>query len=138
MSLLDIARDTLKDLPVSDIVRERLSLALDRLSEAESKVDVLQSEKANLQAQLEIERLNHQKTQEELQRLKDEHSEEIRVHSGIEFRRGKRTGGVWVAFCPVCHAPADLSSGIVGCANPKCQWQILFAANQIPEVTQKL
>lgn len=105
MSLISTARDALKDLPVSDIVRERLSLALDRLAEAEAKIETLQSEKGSLQSQLERERLDHQQTRQELQRLKDEHAEEIRIHRTIEFRRGKRTGGKWMAFCPKCHLP---------------------------------
>ena len=55
MSLIDTARDALKDLPVSDIVRERLSLALDRLLDAESKIEALQAEKGSLHGQLERE-----------------------------------------------------------------------------------
>ena len=106
MSIIDTARDALKDLPISDIVRERLSLAIDRLSDAEAKIDILQSEKGSLQAHLERERLDHQKTQQELQRLKDEYSEEVRINNAIEFRRGNRTGGKWAAFCPKCHLPA--------------------------------
>ena len=124
MSLLDIARDTLKDLPVSDIVRERLSLALDRLAESESKIEALQSEKANFQAQLEIERLDHKKTCEELQRLKDECFEEVCIHHTIEFRRGKRTRGKWLPFCPKCHMPAGMTfkhGAMVGCT-AGCGW----------------
>jgi uncharacterized membrane protein len=41
-------------------------------------------------------------------------SEEIRIHRMIEFRRGKRTGGKWNAFCPKCHMPAGQVSGMVG------------------------
>ena len=105
MSLISTARDALKDLPVSDIVRERLSLALDHLTDAEAKIDAVQLQNGNLQAQLERDRLDHQQTRQELQRLKDEHAEEIRIHRTIEFRRGKRTGGKWMAFCPKCHLP---------------------------------
>ena len=82
MSLIDTARDALKDLPVSDIVRERLSLALDRLLDAESKIEALQSEKGSLHGQLERERTDHQKTQQELQALRDTWREEIRFSSG--------------------------------------------------------
>ena len=105
MSFIDTARDALKDLPISDIVRERLSFALDRLMDAEAKVDTLQTDKGSLQAQLERERLDHKQTRDELQRLKDENAEEIRIHSLVEFRRGKRTGGKWLAFCPKCGLP---------------------------------
>ena len=59
---------------------------------------------------------------QDLQRLKDTHLEEVRIESGIEFRRGKRTGGKWMGFCPVCHLPADTTAG-VRCPDPKCGWQ---------------
>ncbi|MBI2812918.1 MAG: hypothetical protein HYX71_01380 [Opitutae bacterium] len=39
MGLLETARDALKDLPVSDILRERLSLALDQATASEKKID---------------------------------------------------------------------------------------------------
>ncbi|MFZ2643738.1 MAG: hypothetical protein WA117_22290, partial [Verrucomicrobiia bacterium] len=55
---------------------------------------------------LDRERLDHQKTRQELQSLIDKYSEEIRILDSIEFRQGKRTGGKWLAFCPKCHIPA--------------------------------
>jgi hypothetical protein len=39
MSLIDTARDALKDLPISDIVRERLSLALDRAPLSAARIE---------------------------------------------------------------------------------------------------
>jgi len=70
MSIIDIARDTLKEIPMADVLRERLSLAFDLSAELERKIAVLQSENAVLKSQLEIERMDHQKTQQELQRLR--------------------------------------------------------------------
>lgn len=139
MSLLEVARDTLKEIPMSDIVRERLSLALDRLSEAETKIETLQAEKGSVTVALERERLDHQKTCEELQRLKDEYSEDIQVHSGIEFRRGKRTANTWMAFCPQCHIPADTSTVYVRCGHPKCGWNTYIGSvKQLPAIIASL
>ena len=138
MSLLDIARDTLKDLPVSDIVRERLSLAFDRLAEAEAKIDALQLQNGSFQAQLERERLDHKQTRDELQRLKDEHAEEVRFHKTIEFRRGKRTGGEWMPFCPKCHLPALHDTKIndyVFCTG--CEWISYVQVSDLSAVTSK-
>ena len=112
MSFIDTARDALKDLPISDIVRERLSFALDRLMDAEAKIETLQTEKGSLQAQLDRERYDHKLAREELQRVKDEHMEDIRIHRTAEFRRGKRTGGKWMPFCPKCHLP--VAEGNIG------------------------
>ena len=106
MGLIDVARDTLKEIPMSDILRERLSLALDQSSGFERQVAVMQTELGKLQAQLEVVALDRDKARADLQRLKDEHAEEIRIHRMVEFRRGKRTGSEWMAFCPKCHLPA--------------------------------
>lgn len=128
MSLLDAARDALKQLPLSDILRERLSLALDQAAVAESKVAELQvalgkaeAKIESVHAQLEDERVHHQQTKEELQRLRDEHAEEVRIHATIEFRRGKRTGGKWLPFCPRCHLPAS-TVRTVRCMVRDCSW----------------
>jgi len=55
--------------------------------------------------------------------LAESQEEEIGIHSAIEFRRGKRTGGVWMAFCPKCHMPTNLihdGSGIM--CSTECGW----------------
>lgn len=129
MSILDLAKDALKEIPMSDLLRERLSLALDQLQCAEAKLDELKAENAKLQALLEIERVNSIKVQQELQQLKEEHVEEIRIEQGVEFKRGKRTGGKWIPFCPSCHTAADTSTGLLHCAVPKCGWKTLIGKN---------
>lgn len=137
---------------MSDVVRERLALAVDRLTHSESQISVLESknrdfeakveslqmQNANLNAQLDIERLNHGKTQQELQRLKDEYSEEIRIHSGIEFRKGKRTGGVWQPFCPACHTPIDGTAAMIMCSIKKCGWSNISVIKRLPAILREL
>jgi hypothetical protein len=127
MSLLEIARDTLKEIPMADVLRERLSLARDQFADAERKTSSLQSEVGALKAQLEQERVDHKQTQHELQRLKEEHAEEVRIHRSIEFRRGQRTSGKWMAFCPKCHLPAahpQNQTAIAACPDGACKWQV--------------
>jgi len=61
--------------------------------------------------------------------LAEANSEEIRIHDGIELRRGQRTGGKWLPFCPKCGMPAQdayLTNGrgkIVVCT-AACGWQV--------------
>ncbi len=50
MSIIDIARDTLKEIPMADVLRERLSLALDQFAESERKNGVLQSESGSTES----------------------------------------------------------------------------------------
>ena len=61
----------------------------------------------------------------ELQRkLSEAQSEEIRIHDTIEFRRGIRTGGAWLPFCPKCHMPAGMTSknGVMAACTADCGW----------------
>lgn len=60
--------------------------------------------------------------------LAEAQSEEIRIHNSIEFRKGKRTGGKWAAFCPKCHLPTCNVEGHtdVGCSDTKCGWSVLI------------
>lgn len=140
MSLLDIARDTLKNLPVSDIVRERLSLALDRLSEAEAKIGEFQIQIGGLTSQLEVEQRNHAHAKQELQTLRDTWAEVIRIQKGIEFRRGKRTGDKWMAFCPKCHLPVSHRDGRIDvlCSDMACKWHIRLDNMDVSQIIKEL
>jgi hypothetical protein len=140
MSLIDVARDTLKEIPMADILRERLSLALDQSAGFERQISALQTELGKLQAQIEIVTLDRDKAREELQRLKDEHVEEIRIHSGIEFRRGKRTGGHWMPFCAKCHVPAlddDEGQFSIMCS-AQCGWTSSVFHRQLSMIVSQL
>jgi hypothetical protein len=63
-------------------------------------------------------------------------SEDVRIHKGIEFRHGKRTGGIWMGFCPKCHMPAEDAwiprprgrEKIVQCS-ARCGWQVFMELN---------
>ena len=126
---------------MSDIVRERLSLALDRFSDAESKIEALQVQVGGLASQLDRERLDHQKTQKELQRLNDEHAEEVRIHRAVEFRRGSRTGGKWTVFCPKCHMPAAMPmehDAYPLCSDGSCHWSSDITRHEVERFISQL
>ena len=64
--------------------------------------------------------------------LGEAQAEEIRIHKGIEFRRGKRTAGKWTGFCPKCHMPAQdaypvggVKDKVVICS-ASCGWKVLM------------
>ena len=109
MSLIDLARDTLKEIPMADILRERLSLALDQFAESVRQNAKLQGEIGSLHTRLQNAEIDRDKAQQELKRLQKEHEEEMVIHKLLEFRRGKRTRNRWVPFCSVCHAPAGIN-----------------------------
>jgi hypothetical protein len=74
---------------------------------------------------------------EKLEALKKEHEEEVQVRDGIVFKRGKRMGGIWMAFCPVCERPADTTI-LVKCPDTKCKWQAIKSKKQIDEIISHL
>lgn len=125
MGLIDIARDTLRELPVSDVIRERLSLALDQASSFERQVGELQEEKGRLQARLEHEQADHEQTKRKLRELEESLTEETRFVLDVEFKRGAQTGNEWKPFCPKCHLPLsapETAEVPFACSDRRCGW----------------
>lgn len=127
MSLFDVAKESLTNLATSDIIKERLELAMDQANALEKKVLDLEGDKAVLQFQLQESQAQSQKDRRELESLKKMHEETVLIARGIEFRRGHRTGNSWQAFCPVCHMPI-VTIGVgdryatLGCSSGNCNW----------------
>src|ERR1041385_3333500 len=86
MSIFDSIEKLITEHGSAAILQQQLSVARDQFSELERKVSDLQTGIGRLEAQLEREHLDHQNARDELQRLKELHAEDIRVHRGIEFR----------------------------------------------------
>ncbi len=94
MGLFDIARDTLKEIPMADVMRVRLELAFEQSAILEKQLGALRDENAELKAELKIAKATLGKMETELRLIIEKHKEEIRISSGVEFRRGERTGNV--------------------------------------------
>ena len=142
MGVVEVARDALKEIPLSEVLRERVSLALDRLAESERKIETLQTEIGGFKAQLERERIDHEQTKKELQRLQELLREEIRIVLGVEFRKGSRTDDLWQPFCPKCHLPVVFSrdpSNQIFCQDHKgCGWVSGADSSQVQQQSRNL
>jgi|SRR5436190_4700945 len=61
-------------------------------------------------------------------------SDQIVLHKGIEFRRGIKTTGKWMGFCPNCHLPAedawlrDRGIKVVICS-AGCGWKVFMPSS---------
>jgi hypothetical protein len=74
-------------------------------------------------------------------KVTDSQAEEIRIYRGIEFRRGMRTQGKWMPFCPKCHMPSQYSTAMApnGFHSPAivcsahCGWYVLEGL-KIPDI----
>ena len=89
-----------------------LRLAKAQFADMERKLGECQQETGGLKARLEMEQREHQRTKEELEQLKREHEEEIQIYDGVEFRRGKRTNGNWMPFCPAPGRFPSFANGV--------------------------
>jgi len=106
MNIIETARKALVEIPVSDILRERLSLALEYAADLERQLEACKTAKAKLEVQLENVCIDRDKKSERIQVIEKSLEETVLINHGVEFRKGKRTSGKWMAFCPKCHLPA--------------------------------
>jgi FtsZ-binding cell division protein ZapB len=110
MSFIEDAKKALAELPLAEIQRARVELAVDQAEVLQRQVEGLQQQVSDLRTRLATVQCEHDKIHLELEKLKEEHSEEVVIKARIEMRRGKRTENQWRAFCPKCHLPIGLSS----------------------------
>jgi hypothetical protein len=141
MNPLDAIERLITEHGSAAILSQQLAFAKDQFTVLERQVGEFQAKVAKLEAQLEIEHANHKETQQQLQRLQEEHSEEIRIHknSGVEFRRGKRTGGEWSPFCPACHSPAasPMEDYQLRCQSKACGMILLLYPRDLQRISQE-
>lgn len=120
------------------VMTQHLAFIKEKYEHLDKQSAELQIRLAKEQALLEREREDHAKTAAELTRVNAEHAEEVRIHTGIEFRRGKRTGGGWAPFCPRCHVPIDRKQGIAQCADIDCKWTTLVTDHEVARAIEAL
>jgi hypothetical protein len=99
--IVDLAKDLesrAKDRRDMDIIHKIQSLAFSFQS---SYADIVERDVSLVQKNADLEK-----------QLAEAQAEDVCIHRGIEFRRGKRTLNKWLAFCPKCHAPAQESMRI--------------------------
>jgi hypothetical protein len=127
MSFFEQLKGSLSELPISDILRARLDFAFDQITAIEKENANLHAERARLEVRLEETDKRFDRLKREFDELKSAHEEEHRVVGGIDMRRGLRTGGQWLPFCPVCKSPAahDPQLDAFTCTNRECPWMTI-------------
>ena len=135
MSLIETARKTLTELPISDVLRERLSLALEESAATEKKCERIQMQFVETRAVLKTCTEERDHLRDQLAEFQRKHEEEVVLLKSVEFRRGKRTGEEWTPFCPKCHLPLVISrhgGDFVACNDQKeCGWQYSGVARDL-------
>src|ERR1043166_1277981 len=139
MSLFEPLEKFINEHGSATILGLHLSFIKEQYGILEKKVSELERQAGASQAKLEIANVNLYQKENELKRLQEEHAEEIRIHRAVEFRRGKRTGHKWIAFCPNCHTPAtDLASGHPLFCSAKCGWDGEVFVAELPDLIREL
>jgi hypothetical protein len=110
---------------IVDLTRELETRAKDRhdielIHRIQSLIISLQSQHADI-ADRDI-RLMQENTDLKNQ-LAELQKEEVRIHRTIEFRRGPRTGGKWLPFCPKCHMPVNDTDYGQNLCSALCGWK---------------
>lgn len=143
MLILDSIEKLITEHGSAAILSQQLAFARDQFSDMERKVSELQTQIGRLGAQLERERTEKEQARGDLQRLRDEHAEEVRFCRSVEFRRGKRTGGKWMAFCPNCHLPVvdgeSMSGALIACCTAKhdnCGWHVYIPTTVVQMIQE--
>ena len=95
----------------------------------EAKIAAFEKKFAELEAENKQLRLDNE-------RMKKLLEEEVRVARGVEFRRGQRTGGRWLPFCPKCGLPVEEDHGRrnlpVQCSS--CDWYVQLQMRELSSI----
>jgi hypothetical protein len=116
--IVDLAKDleaSVKDRRDMETIHKIQSLAFSLQSQ---HADIIERDVGLMQENADLKR-----------QLVESQVEDIRVHHCMEFRKGKRTGDVWMPFCPKCHMPAADSfwyGKSAAVCSARCGWYVLI------------
>jgi hypothetical protein len=126
--IVDLAKDLesrAKDRHDMDTIHKIQSLAFSLQSQY---VDTMERDVRLIEENAELKR-----------KLAEFQEEEVRFANSLEFRRGKRTGGKWVPFCPKCHVPTVYNAyenKYLMCT--ACKWNSLVDGGKLHEIISGL
>ena len=121
---------------------QEILAALPTAANLAEKVKTVEFQRNEFKEQRDDYKRRYEECQAAYQKLTALHSENVFIHKGVEFRKGRKTGNKWQAFCPVCHefplqlmpAPYD----VMGPICPKCKFRaVLFKLRRWLESYQK-
>lgn len=106
------------------------------------EVVMLRNENAALAAKIKILeteilklRVEKHQAEQKVAEIEKLHEERIVVCLGMEFRKGRRIGNMWAAFCPNCHVPLHPRRGHRGGVTcpASCGWSSPISEDEICE-----
>jgi hypothetical protein len=104
----------------NDKLRHEAALIEKKFSESQLKIRELES--------------NLKTAHEQIQSLTKLHEEDVCIQSGVEFRRGRRTAGKWLPFCPACGGLMRALDPRFGVVCSKCKAHSPFVSSELDKI----
>ena len=106
---------------------QEILAALPTAANLAEKVKAVELQRDQFKQERDDYQRRYQESQEAHQKLARLHEEDVQLHWTMELRRGKRTDGRWMAFCPKCHMPLvgqqnPKNGRYLGCCSAVCGW----------------
>lgn len=117
MSLLS---EILKEAPLSAVLQERIK--------------ALEADKAKLCGAIDDCGKRYEVLNDKHQKLAASLEEDVVFHEGVEFRRGRKTGGKWLPFCPGCGGLMRALDPKFGVVCSKCKVHSPFASSELDRI----
>jgi hypothetical protein len=137
MGLIAATKDTLANALSTEVMKQRLAFAEDKLKTLEGENLELERQNAVLEAKLSEAQSHIEELRQQAETLEAAQKEPIVIASTVEFRRSERTRHQWLPFCPVCHAPAghggDPSNFLI-CSHRSCAWMADISHRELPSI----
>jgi hypothetical protein len=130
MGIISDIREALKEIPLSDILRERLTTA-------EQTIEQLEKENINLKEQHRnaLEKIN--KLEKDLMAFRSAKTEFVEERGAL-FKRRPEGGYHKAVFCPKCRMPMGSMEGVLPYACDKCKIVLDFTGDDLPEILREL
>lgn len=130
MGIISDIRDALKEIPLSDILRERLTTA-------ERAIEELEKENINLKKENTRLKKHNNELTEELAKLRVNREEFVEAR-GAFFKRKPAGGYYETVYCPSCKMPLSSFGGDFPYCCDRCSVNLDFFLKDIPTILKEL
>ena len=130
MGIISDIRGTLKEIPLSDIIRERLIMA-------ERDIEKLEKENVNLKEENSRLKKENNELNERLARLTIAKDEFVEAHGAL-FKHKPGGGYHETVYCPGCKMPLSSFGGDFPYSCDKCSVHLDFYLKDLPTILKEL
>lgn len=130
MGIISDIREALKEIPLSDILRERLTTAVRTIEQLEKENVNLKQENARLKEQ-------NNKIVEQLEQFRISRDEFVEARGAL-FKRKPGGGYHEAVYCPRCKMPLSSFGGDFPYSCDRCKIHLDFSLSDVPNILKGL